>query len=136
MANCIKRMVEDVLVDSKGPRRSRKETSRRNTKFQATIRFRERESYRCHPRCRGDFMKIKKWWRGKQKKVFQEDECKTYNESYSKLGTNEVEKNIYKHTKSRKMKTRCYDLRKAPATFALTPQEDYLSYNQAPHNHL
>lgn len=42
MANCIKRIVEDVLVDSKGPRRSRKETSRRNIKFQAKIRFRER----------------------------------------------------------------------------------------------
>ena len=42
MANCIKRIVEDVLVDSKGPRWSSKETSRWNTKFQATIRFRER----------------------------------------------------------------------------------------------
>ena len=42
----------------------------------------------------------------KAKKVFQEDECKAYNELYRKLGTNEGEKNIYKHTKSRKMKTR------------------------------
>lgn len=103
MANCIKRIVEDVILKDLGNQVRRLHGGIQSFKQHLGL---ERESYRCHPRCRGNVMKIKKWWRGKQKRVFQEDECKAYNELYSKLGMNEGEKNIYKHTKSRKMKTR------------------------------
>jgi hypothetical protein len=40
------------------------------------------------------------------KKVVQEAKYKAYDELYSKLGTNDGEKNIYKLAKTREMKTR------------------------------
>jgi len=96
IASCIKRVVKDVLGESRCGAPPCKDTSWWNEDVKAVIKI-KRDSYRdLKKNCDGVSFERYKLAKKEAKKVVQNARAKVYKEVYEKLNIKEVEKDIYR----------------------------------------
>ena len=106
IASCIKRVVKDVLSESRGGALPCKDTSWWNENVKAAIKI-KRDSYRdLKKNCDGVSFERYKLAKKEAKKTVQNARTKVYKEVYEKLDTKEVEKDIYRIVQIRERKIR------------------------------
>ena len=94
IANCIRRVVKDVLGEAQGGAPPCKDTSWWNEEVK--LSFRSNDSYRdLKQNCDGVSFERYKLAKKEAKKAVQNTRAKVYKELYEKLDTKEVEKDIY-----------------------------------------
>jgi hypothetical protein len=109
MATCIRRISKEILGESKGKGPQSKETWWWNEEVQNIVKI-KRECFKTWQTNRNEenFEKYK-WAKKEVKKVVRDAKLKAYDDLYTKLGTQEGKKSIYKLAKLRDRKTKDFN---------------------------